>query len=68
MCDWVALLFFYLVAVIVCLVILGVFGLFGVCGEQVDGIVYSVLLGFFSFTILIWIVGFEPSKPRNVLL
>ena len=59
---------YYLLAHILTMLIYAVIGLFGLSGQQVDGIVYSVLLGFFSFTILIWIVGFEPSKPRNVLL
>ena len=58
---------YYLLAHIVSMLVYAVIGLFGLSEQQVDGIVYSVLLGFLLFTILIWIVGFEPSKPRNVL-
>ena len=59
---------YYLLGHLVAMLIYGVICLFGLSEQKVDDIVYSVLLGFFSFTALIWIVGFEPSKPRNVLM
>ena len=59
---------YYLFGHLVSMLIYGVIAFFGLSEQKIDEIFYSVLLGFFSFTVLICIVGFEPSKPRNVLL
>ena len=59
---------YYLFGHLVAMLIYGLIGFFGLSEQKIDDILYSILLGFFSFTILICIVGFEPSKPRNVLL
>ena len=56
---------YYLFGHLVAMLIYGVIGFFGLSEQKIDGVFHSVLLGFFAFTILICIVGFEPSKPRN---
>ena len=56
---------YYLFGHLVAMLIYGVIGFFGLSEQRIDEIFYSVLLGFFSFTILICIVGFEPAKPRD---
>jgi len=58
---------YYLFGHLVAMFIFGLIGFFELSEQQVDDIVYSILAGFFLFTVLIWMVGFEPSKPRNLL-
>ena len=59
---------YYLFGHLVAMLIYGLIGFFGLSEQKIDDILYSIILGFSFFTILICVVGFESSKPRNVLL
>ena len=59
---------YYLFGHLVSMLIYGLIVFFGLSEQKIDDILYSILPGFSFFTILICIVGFESSKPRNVLL
>jgi hypothetical protein len=43
-------------------------GLFGLTDQSIYNIAIYVLPGFFLYTLLIWFLGFEPVKPKDVLL
>jgi hypothetical protein len=43
-------------------------GLFGLTDQSIYDIAIYVLPGFFLYTLLIWFLGFEPVKPKDVLL
>ena len=58
---------YYLFGHLMAMLIYGVIAFFGLSEQKIDEVFYAVLPGLFSFTVLICIVGFEPSKPRNVL-
>ncbi len=34
--------------------------------QEIDSLVRYVVPGFFLFTVLMWVVGFEPAKPKNM--
>ncbi len=56
----------YLLAHIVGMLIYAAVALLGLSGQELDRILISVVPGFFLFTVLIWVVGFQPAKPKNM--
>ena len=58
---------YYLFGHLFAMFIFGLISFFGLSEQRVDDVAYSILTGFFLFTVLIWMVGFESSKPRNLL-
>lgn len=56
----------YLLAHVLAMLAYVVIALFDLSAQSVDSIALYVLPGFLLFTILIWIVGFEPAKPKNM--
>lgn len=57
---------YYLLAHIVGMLIYAVVAVMELSIQSLDGIALYVLPGFFLFTLLIWLVGFEPAKPKNM--
>jgi hypothetical protein len=53
---------------IVGMAIYTVVGLFGFTDQSIYDIAIYVLPGVFLYTLLIWFIGFEPVKPKGVLL
>ena len=59
---------YYLFAHLAAMFIYGIIAFLGVSQQQIADIALYVLPGFFMYTVLICIVGFEPAKPRNELI
>lgn len=57
---------YYLFAHLVGMLIYGVMVGFDLNQQSILNIALYVLPGFFLYTVLIWLVGFEPAKPRNM--
>jgi hypothetical protein len=38
---------------------------FGLSTQHLDDVLIYVLPGFFLFTLLVWLVGFEPARPKT---
>lgn len=57
---------YYLLAHIIGMVVFAVMFAFNLSQQAITDIVLYVLPGFFLYTVLIWMVGFEPAKPRNM--
>lgn len=57
---------YYMLAHVLGMLAYGVIALAGMVDQEVMRIATYVLPGFFLYTILIWVVGFEPAKPRNM--
>ena len=39
---------------------------FGLTDQVITQIAISIVPGFLLFTLLIWVVGFEPAKPKHM--
>ena len=59
---------YYLFAHLAAMCIYGIIAFLGVSEQQIADVALYVLPGFFMYTVLICIVGFEPAKPRNELI
>jgi len=59
---------YYLFMHIAGMAIYTVIGLFSLTDQSIYDIAIYVLPGFFLYTLLIWFIGFEPVKPKGVLL
>ena len=57
---------YYLLAHVLAMLVFAAIALLEVSAQQVNSILLYVLPGFLLFTLLIWIVGFEPAKPKNM--
>lgn len=57
---------YYLFAHVVGMLIFGAVALMGLSQQVVWNIALFILPGFFLYTLLVWLVGFEPAKPRNM--
>lgn len=56
----------YLLAHVVGMLIYAAVALLGFSNQELDRILMYVVPGFFLFTVLIWVVGFQPAKPKNM--
>ncbi|MCG8414353.1 MAG: DUF4105 domain-containing protein [Pseudomonadales bacterium] len=56
----------YLLAHVVGMLIYAAVALLGLSNQELDRILLYVVPGFFLFTVLIWVVGFQPAKPKNM--
>lgn len=57
---------YYLFAHIVGMVIYAALAVFDLSQQEITQIALYVLPGFFLYTVLVAVVGFEPAKPRNM--
>lgn len=57
---------YYLLAHTIGMLVFAVLFAFNLSQQAITDIVLYVLPGFFLYTVLIWMVGFEPAKPRNM--
>ena len=57
---------YYLMAHVVAMVGYGAIAYFDWSAQYVMDIAFYIVPGFLLFTVLIWIVGFQPAKPRNM--
>lgn len=56
----------YLLAHVLAMVLYGIVAFFELAAQSIANIALYVVPGFLLFTILIWVVGFEPTKPKNM--
>ena len=57
---------YYLLVHVVAMVIYAVIMVFGLAAQSISAIAIYLLPGFFLYTVLIWLVGFAPAKPKDV--
>lgn len=57
---------YYLLAHVVAMLAYGVIALTGLTAQSIMPIALYVLPGYLLFTLLFWLVGFEPAKPRTM--
>lgn len=57
---------YYLLAHVFSMLIYVAVWLLELSSQTLDSIVMNVVPGFLLFTVLIWIVGFQPAKPKNM--
>ena len=57
---------YYLLAHVVGMIAYSLIVLLGLSTQLLDSIFYYVVPGFFLFTVLVWLVGFQAARPRNV--
>lgn len=57
---------YYILAHVLAMVAYVAIWFMGWSPQEIDALVRYVVPGFFLFTILIWIVGFEPAKPKTM--
>ena len=57
---------YYLMAHIVAMLIYGAVAIMGWSEQSVIAIATYIAPGFFIYTVLIWLVGFEPAKPKTM--
>ena len=57
---------YYILAHALAMLAYAVIGFMGWATQDVDQLLRFVLPGFFLFTVLMWIVGFEPAKPKHM--
>ena len=57
---------YYWLARIVSIIAYGVIGGFGLSAQVLDSLLLYVVPGLFLFIVLVWIVGFEQAKSKNV--
>ncbi len=58
---------YYLSAHVLAMIIYVLVSFFDFTDQSLSNIITSVVPGFFLFTVLIWVVGFQPAKPKNML-
>lgn len=57
---------YYLLAHLLAMVVYVGIALAGMAPQAIDRLALYVVPGFFLFTVLIWVVGFQPAKPKNM--
>ena len=57
---------YYLLMHVAAMVVYAIIMLFGLAAQSVSDIAIYVLPGFFLYTLLIWLVGFAPEKPKEL--
>ena len=57
---------YYLLMHVAAMVVYMIIMLFGLAAQSVSDIAIYVLPGFFLYTLLIWLVGFAPAKPKEL--
>ncbi len=57
---------YYLLAHVLALIVYSVMAYFDLTAQSISSIALAVAPGFMLFTLLIWIVGFQPAKPKNM--
>ncbi|MFK7864256.1 MAG: DUF4105 domain-containing protein [Pseudohongiellaceae bacterium] len=56
---------YYLLAHIVGMLVYAVIGVFGFSAQTLSDVLTYVVPGFLLFTVLIWLIGFEPARPKT---
>lgn len=59
---------YYLLAHLAGIAVYAAVGLLGLSSQQLQNILYYIVPGFFLYTVVIWLVGFQAAKPKNVLV
>ncbi len=57
---------YYLLAHLLAMLVYVGIALAGMAPQVIDRLALYVVPGFFLFTVLIWVVGFQPAKPKNM--
>lgn len=57
---------YYLLAHVVAMLVYVGIAIFGVAPQLIDRLAFYVVPGFLMLTMLIWTVGFQPAKPKNM--
>ena len=57
---------YYIMAHVIGMIIYTAVAIFGLSAQHLDGVLFNVVPGFFLFTGLVWLVGFEPTRPRTM--
>lgn len=57
---------YYLLAHVIAMALYAAIAFFGLVTQSISLIAIYVLPGFLLFTLLIWLVGFEQAKPKNM--
>ncbi|MEX2468423.1 MAG: DUF4105 domain-containing protein [Pseudohongiellaceae bacterium] len=57
---------YYILAHVAAMLLYGVVAVAGLVDQSIGDIALYVVPGFFLYTVLMWIVGFEPVKPKHM--
>ena len=58
---------YYMLAHLLAMMLYLVLAFFGLVAQSITNVALYVVPGVFLFTLLIWLVGFEPARPKNIL-
>ena len=56
---------YYILAHVLAMMLYTVLAFFGLVAQSITNVALYVVPGVFLFTLLIWLVGFEPARPKN---
>ena len=59
---------YYLLARIISFLAYAVVAGFGLSVQELAGLLIYIMPGLFLFTVLVWMVGFEEAKPKNMFV
>ncbi len=57
---------YYLLAHLLAMLVYAAIAILELSDQVLDSLLVNVVPGFFLFTVLIWVVGFQPAKPKNM--
>lgn len=57
---------YYIIAHVVGMAIYAGVAVFGLSAQHLDDVLLYVVPGFFLFTVLVWLIGFEPVRPKTM--
>ena len=57
---------YYLLAHLIAMLAYASIAIFGLSQQSISDLALYVVPGFALFTVFIWVVGFQPAKPRNM--
>lgn len=57
---------YYIIAHVVGMLIYAAVAVFGLSAQHLSDVLTYVVPGFFLFTVLVWLVGFEPARPKTM--
>jgi len=57
---------YYILAHVLAMMLYTVLAFFGLVAQSITNVALYVVPGVFLFTLLIWLVGFEPARPKNM--
>lgn len=57
---------YYVLARVLAMLVYAVLAVFGLVEQTITSIAVFVLPGFLLFTLMMWVVGFESAKPKNL--